>query len=443
MLRKFTKRPQQNSGQSESKKPHLLTNSNSTILFSNGSSLDWQRSRDKLVNKFKEEGCWTLVDIAPNMVPEPDPLLNQVLLVEVLFTEIEPSRQSIEEKLIAYDQECDAFHAENMNLINAAGLPAADRAKQLLSNNQDLAKRKFNRKQVGEDLEKVYISQVSLFESKKREHDRKVANCIKVFTTYIGPSALSIVKTHLEQNKFRRSWYELNKHYSADSGGRQTRTTVYNILNNLSFEGQNFTNHIKTFNDLVDQSIELGHTIDDDMRFQLLYNSINHGTNRDYDKILEHCDMNSVSYPTFVSKLQTRANQLLLEASTPKAAQVTPEKLNNVNLSKFLNSKAGRKFIAATTNQSTSSNNNSNINKNNVTVKCELCSRTGHNQKSCWGSNKCPTCGVLDKNHNPYACAKSHKANNLDNGDEPEPSNKKKGRKVSLANEFQLAHPST
>lgn len=449
MLRKFNKRPMQSSSQSTNKKPQFTNaNSTSTVLFSNGSSLDWQRSREKLVNKFKEEGCWTLVEVPTDMVPEPNPLINQLLLVEVLFNEVEPSRNTIEEKLVQYDQECETLHAENVALINAAGLTASDRAKQLLANNQDFSKRKFNRKQVGEDLEKIFLNQVSLYESKKREHERKVASCIKVFTNYIGPSALSVVKTHLEQNKFRRSWYELDKHYSADSGGRQTRTTVYNILNNLSFEGRNFTNHLKNFNDLVDQSISLGHTIDSDMRFQLLSDSIKRGNNRDYDKTLEYSELQGISYPEFVSKLQTRSSQLLLESSTsPKVAQVTPEKANNVDFATLLSTKAGRKFIAAAMKEATSSNsnsnNNSNVNKNSVTVKCELCSRVGHNQKSCWGNNKCPTCGVLDKNHNPYACAKSQKANSVNDGEGSTTTSKKNGRKVSLANEFQQAHPST
>ena len=451
MLRPFTKRPfQGNNNQQTNKKP-LFTNSNnnSSIIFSNGSSLDWQKSREKLINKFKEEDCWSLVEREPNMVPEPNPLLNQILLTEVLFTEVEPSRDTIEEKLIAYDQECINFHANMVALINAAGLNAAETARQLLANNQDLAKKQFDRAKRRDDNEKIHLSQTSLYQSNKKDFQRKESNCIKVFTTYIGQSALSIVKTHFEQNKFRRAWYELDKHYSADSGGRQTRTAIYNILNSLKFEGRNLTTHLKNFEDLVEQSVSLGHNIDDDIRFQLLFNSIKNGNNRDYDKTLEYCEWNNESYADFISRLQTKSSQLLLEGSvTSSVPQVTPEKVNNVNLNKLLSTKEGKKFIAAALEDSKSSNSNSNSNnnsnKNSVTVKCELCSRLGHSKKSCWGNNKCPTCGVMDKSHNPFFCARNHKANNVGDEEQAAPAGKKNtGRKVSLANEFQQAHPST
>ena len=333
MLRPFTKRPYQgNNNQQANKKPLFTnTNSNSNIIFSNGSSLDWQKSREKLINKFKEEDCWSLVEREPNMVPEPNPLLNQILLTEVLFTDIKPSLDTIEEKLLAYDQECIDFHANNLALINAAGLNAADTARQVLSNNQDLAKKQFDRTQMRDNYVKMNLSELSLYQSNEKEYNRKRSNCIKVYTNYIGASALGIVKTHFEQNKFRRAWYELDKHYSADSGGRQTRTTVYNILNSLKFEGRNLTTHLKNFDDLVEQSVSLGHNIDDDIRFQLLFNSIKNGNNRDYDRTLEYCEYNNESYADFISRLQTKSSQLLLEGSvTTSVPQVSP--VNNVNL---------------------------------------------------------------------------------------------------------------
>ena len=115
-----------------------------TYLFKGGSTLEYQCARTQIINRFKSKDCFEFVERPANMVPNPGP--DQVLLVENLFTEPEPTvAHEVDEPLATYINDIQAVHDQARDAILAAHLNAAEEAKLLLANTLKFAERKLSK----------------------------------------------------------------------------------------------------------------------------------------------------------------------------------------------------------------------------------------------------------------------------------------------------------
>jgi hypothetical protein len=76
--------------------------------------------------------------------------------------------------------------------------------------------------------EKEYRERFSLYSSESPKFDKKVADAVKVFTEYLGPSARTHIKQYILEKRFRKCMFELRKYYSASTGGTQNISSILN-----------------------------------------------------------------------------------------------------------------------------------------------------------------------------------------------------------------------
>jgi hypothetical protein len=134
-----------------------------------------------------------------------------------------------------------------MNDINAAaGLSAAaaERSKQLLNAQIAYGVAQDKRFTIEDELMKEFISRDSIWRARKKEHNTKVCNVIKVFSESIGPSAMGHVGESFRANRFRETWALLNEHLSANKGGSESRSAAMDMLSRAVWDGKDFSIHI-------------------------------------------------------------------------------------------------------------------------------------------------------------------------------------------------------
>ena len=401
--------------------------------FNGGSSLEYLLKRPHLINSFKAQDCYDLVERPANMVPNPGE--GQVLLTETTFDEVEPTRAAeIDDKLAAYDAQIQASFAETEARIVAGHFPAARTAELRFANETKRSERLFARPKIAAGCEKNYTSFRADLLTRKHHHAVKEASCVQIFATYFGSVVLNTAKTYLDQAHFRRALYEIDQAYSSEAGGVEGQMLTYEMLNVFKLNGKDVAGHLDAFDTLVDASLLAGYVLDPNQLFLHFANSFTNGNNRAYDDIVQNAKLNKLTYGQCRAQIIERHSNLLIKGAGSNASSKQPEKANSVSLktnfgsnvsvkqfNQTLNNvlKSDPKFLAAAVKQVNKfSNQSTNINKNTVTVTCDNCKRKGHDASKCWGKKPCPHCGTVSIHHNPLRCANKHSASNVTDDDD-------------------------
>jgi len=403
--------------------------------FNGGSALEYLLKRPHLLNAFKAQDCYDLVVRPLNMVPHPDPELNQVLLVETTFDEAEPSRTvEVDDKITAHDNQIQESFASTEARIAEAAFPAAKTADLRFANDNKRAERLFDRASVIASIEKAYTSKRADYLHRKDKYATKKAACHHIFSSSFSAVVLNTAKSHLDQGHYRRALYEIDQTYSSEAGGVEGQMLTHEMLSVFKLNGKDIAGHLDAFDTLVDASTLAGYDYEPKQLFLHFTNSFTRGNNRDYDDIIKNAKLNKLTYAACRSQIIERHSNLLMQGDVSGPAKQS-EKLNAVSLQQkpsvqqFTQQlhnvlKSDAKFVAAAAKQVNKfSNQSTNINKNTVTVTCDFCKRKGHDAAKCWGKKPCPHCGTVSIHHNPLRCANKHTASNVTDDDDGEDGN--------------------
>ena len=180
------------------------------------------------------------------------------------------------------------------------------------------------------------------------------------------------------------------------------------MLTSVKFNGSNLKAHLTTFDVLVNQVVQSGHTVHDTSKYLYLTDSIESGNNRSYDDIITISrQMNPPeTYSVLLNKLTKRYDILNLKTLISQAKQY-----NN--------------------NDNQNNNRNINNNRNNVSITCAHCNQPGHPESRCWSKVPCFNCGVIAAGHNPHFCAQNQSTNNVSGNTSDD-----NGTKVELLGNF-------
>jgi hypothetical protein len=366
----------------------LKIESGSAYLFNTGSSLDWARCRPKIVNAFKSLNCYDYVDCPAALVPAAAPLGAPFpTYPEVLFDEVEPQRViMVDQKIAAYDASIVTHHANVVAMLNlpATGLTAAERNKKLVEANIELMRGQRLHDTNLDELEKEFISRDSTWRARKKEHETKVSNCIRVFNQTIGPSALSSVQEVLRADRFRQTWALLNEHLSALKGGRSSRSAIIDIVARVVWDGKDFAAHIGYMTTLFDQCALSGFNIDDELKINYLTKSFLRSKNGMFNMIITVFDAETdKSYADLVSRLQVKAS-----AERINVAVSSDGKHEYVAVAA-----AGAKRAKSAKKQKKLKNESAHTTTASGKKICGHCGKPGHVESTCWQKNKCSECG--------------------------------------------------
>jgi hypothetical protein len=192
-----------------------------------------------------------------------------------------------------------------VNDINAAvGLTASERAKQLLEAQISLGVAQDKRFTMQDNFEKEFISRDTTWRARKKEHNKKICNVIKVFTENIGPSALGHVNESFRANRFRETWALLNGHLSAVKGGSESRSAAMELLSSAVWDGKDFSMHIEYMTTLYNQCVSSGYTLDEQLRIDYLANSFKRSSNMMFNSLIDNFNFLEVkTYANLLSRL--------------------------------------------------------------------------------------------------------------------------------------------
>jgi hypothetical protein len=179
------------------------------IIFDSGNQIEWLIARRKLRRKFIAENCWDRIQ-SPNLIPEstPDFTFDQLYQIELYRSTIDKKKPSTRGQT-----------EEDI-----------DKANELMELDCKLkAKEKYD----------------TLIERKYKLQDRideKNGKCLKIFTTHLGPTALSIIQDQLDSNNFSEAWRELNLNLL--SGIDANASYIRRYMNEIKY---NYKDSLKKF----------------------------------------------------------------------------------------------------------------------------------------------------------------------------------------------------
>jgi hypothetical protein len=372
--------------------------------FHGHSSIDWMIFLPKFRRAFIENECWDYVDPSPAHVldwaaaallapPGPGGLPVVEAVLEELFDTPRPIAN--EDAVTAFINqeilESLAVFTANSALLEAARIPAAPAvptAEQVLNNEtyqrallnqrQDLGTRNFNIRRNRPVILKRLMDAVVQYDKDKKIHAEKQSKCMKVFTTYLSESALSIVREELNEFRFRKAYTNLNKHFALSVGGTQNVSEIFAVLNAIVFKPNKCTlsQHIENMLVIANEVTLFGNRLDDSMILNYILTSIENSKDRSFDEDCAHVrrfDLTLAQAITLFQKTESRLavkrevdhlNEKKIKSPRLQHALLTDEKSP---------SKRQRVEIVPCTNPG-------------------CLKPKGHTTSQCWLSKPCPIC---------------------------------------------------
>jgi len=419
--------------------PFRMTNSK--YLFNTGTSVNWTLALPAILSAFRGADCLELVEIPDTMNKPGDALPNLSPFAEVEFTDVEPVI-NVEQFTLDFDIQTTTLLAQQLADANTTY-----QQDQVLLNNQLYEARKANRERVAKrnneirDYEKTVQQQINNWQVKKEKFVKKVTSAIKVIYESFGPSAMAVIKEEYKANQFRRLWFKLNSHYSADSGGRESRSAVMKLICSVIWDGKDLNAHLGYMRSLYTLYEENRAPIDNDMKLQWTFESIQRSKNKKFNDVLSYALHSNQTYEELVTALQLRASadginnqiEMISASSFNNVVNNNSEEVFVVGSSSKPLSKSQKKKQKAT-NALLNAIRNANaasveVGKTIPLNNCTQCGKPNHTAANCWSNVTCGTCGL--KGHPAERCRQfgNKKKNNTD--------------KVNLSDTFNAKFPQT
>ena len=382
--------------------------STSLVIFNGGSAYDFALAKQRLKNKFVENKCWAYVEMplpvvagvagalaVPGVAGLPGPAAAGAI-IEDMFTIAKPAANQHAAQAIVQLEINEINNMYNQNDLQVQNLPISYERKQVMYYENDKKKRDLindANKSVTQVLERL-LHAVVQWDKDKALHDDRVAACLKVFTTYLGPGPLSLINNDLNHMRFRTAWYKLCTHYSAASGSQQSVASVISMLTNAVYvKNKTIQEHIEEMSLIASECTEVGGmAIPQSMVLEYILASIERSAcYSDFEEDIKHI---------------RRFGNTLLEAQT--ALQITQSNLAAKKTVEKMKAKRGRdadpakgvnKEIMAAASLIVNNNKKKpkvsaaagNVNDNGADV-CKHCSKY-HKSEKCWKLAVCDKCG--------------------------------------------------
>jgi hypothetical protein len=357
------------------------------VIFYGNSPLEWKDMKPKIINEFKGENCWELVDpeLGRRVMNLEDGSVFEYF-EEHTFNEVEPNReQLLEEKTNAFDRNIKKTFKSTMDMIvNAVGKTDEWRADEVFKAKQSKIAMESKRPTAIESFEKSFRELQAMWTRKQAEHCTKVASVIKVYNRCLAKIPKSVITLPFDAHKFREAWSVLDAFYFTklsdveiemevelklmelrytEKGGLEGLLNQLNLLYSHSKNDQS---------DLAKKQTYLMHSL----------NESNHPFKDVLSNINVFASMENLDYNGIVEALRRRDREMKNE----KRKKQNPNHLKDYALMNDA--------------EDTSSNKKQKVDKSNLW--CTECQREGHTIDNCFTLVACPICN--EKGHGARWC---------------------------------------
>jgi hypothetical protein len=283
-------------------------------LFGTGSSLDWAIARNKIQTAFQAAGVWEYVNCPQALIPVAPVGGGPIVFPELTLPQPEPTHVTmVDDKIARYDASVATRFNSVATIIAISGLDVDDELKKNIDNELKRAEDEAKRPQVLEKYEEEFIVAHNVWLVRKERDDLNVSKVISTFQSTISPSSLSVVMDLVQDRRFRQAWSDLDNHFSATIGGRESRSAMLEILTTAVWNGIDFNAHVNYMTTLFDEVTEGGFDVNDEMKYEYLKKSILRSKNPMFNSILEYADYaDNHDYVSLLSKLQVKASAYAL-----------------------------------------------------------------------------------------------------------------------------------
>ncbi len=382
---------------------------NVSKLFYGGSAYDWMVSKNKVRDAFIENGCWSYIQPAPLAVAivagavgvpagaaAPIPAV-VAAIVEDIFVIPRPIATDDAAEAIINNMRQELIDVYDLNDVAINALPGAvmNANGRALALHNSMCERRKEIVRVENTREIVLtrlVNSVVQWEKDRKLHEDKVACCLKVFNSTMGPSPLAVIRAELSELRFRAAWAKLNAHYSTSVGGQQNVSDVLSLMNNAVFyeNRKTISEHIEDMLTLANE-VSLFHAdpLSPPVVLDYILNSIERSECKDFEKDLEDIRRRDVDLVEARRLFQKTESRKLTKDVVEKQQQKKQKVHANANA--VVESPTRRESAlvkaAALLMQHASPTKNP-----YASYVCKTCKKTGHSEEKCWLNAECHKC---------------------------------------------------
>jgi hypothetical protein len=332
-----------------------------------------------------------------------------IVLPELTLVQPEPTHLvNVDQKMVAYDAAILQRYNDTDAAINASALSATNKDLKAIDNEIKRAEEESRRPLILEKYEEEFIVAHNTWITKKEKDDVKASTVIATFQTTISPSSLSVVIDLIQARRFRQAWFNLNEHFCATVGGRESRSAMLEILTTAVWNGHDFNSHVNYMTTLFDEVTEGGFDINDEMKYEYLKKSILRSKNSMFNSILEYADYaDNHDYASLLAKLQVKASAAALnthrdyvnEIGVSRDMQLMSLESKPRDNSESTNHKSKYSGTRDPKSERAYVLSGNNPNRDH---KCSLCGKFGHLEAKCFTTITCDKCHK--KGHPAFLC---------------------------------------
>jgi hypothetical protein len=374
-----------------------------THQFAEASTLSFAIHKEQLVEQFRIENVWDLVEMPAHLpgVPVMPPGL-----MESTVDSIAPPITFVADKMQIYDARSAQLIIDQEQIIldnipgvenNTAAGQAVRTARRphRLSAETSRLDRISKRDQIRDNYEKEYHILAENHKNRVEKFKEKQSKCRSVFSKMLSDSVRSRVRDLLQESRFREAWRRLEIHYAPGAGERGTIHSVNSFYERYVWTRGTIVDHLDILNKLETQLNDAGRHIDDDTRIYNLLRSIEESKFEKFKDIIGLAKWNHTPLEEIKERLQSR----MLDIDTQVDLSKHSRHLNTVKeVSVNEASKGPRR---ASENHKKKKTDRSSARAASTELTCEHCQRKGHSAKDCYKKKPCLFCG---ETHNPLWC---------------------------------------
>lgn len=339
-----------------------------SFLFNNGSTLEFNSQKEKMIAKFKAEDVYehvqfpvgaVLADIHETQFLLPEP--QQVQMVDGSIAVQVLAQNALQAVIHAASLAAPGYNVEMRGrLLHEIAMDHNRKVLALQQTRPALMARY-------EDAHKTWVAERTKFEKKK-------AGCMKVFHEIFGPTTLATLQPSLSISHYRTAWFTVCQHNAQVNLGQANMNQMLNQLTNVHFNAAHTT--------LADLEADLGNIylsllqIDvptpDTMKLHHLVNALAKSPGQEFKHVIDHVQLLNVAYPQAREMFYVKDAQLRVASDFTRSNDAIEARLKVVQ--------AVKKKV------------------------CNHCKRKGHPTEKCWYKAPCSVCNKTG--HSDGFCVK-------------------------------------
>ena len=375
-------------------------------VFNGGNPLKFRAAIRKINQMFQEHEITNFMQF--NTADDPN------LIEELTFELIEPNENDqvhvpYQDKIARNDQARDDMFAA---IEAEAGLENMQRATMRLQTIQKHRDNLLTIENGQQDMIRRFEDNQRHYRKEREKFTKFRAKCMAVLQVALGDSVLDLVKDELAQERYRRAWAKLHRHFVHTNNGTSSVAVVMDQINSMVFDSSKtqYSVHMEELSTMYEQVEGYdGLPMSDTFKLMNLMRSLENSPQKQFKEELTHVKMNNKSYAEACEQFQRRA----CEIESMSSSQLNKQKDEVRAIAAVAASAAGRggrgaggaggrggrqgrgpgvgqgrggkggRVGSVYNNGSSSSNDN----------VCVYCNKYGHSVLSCFSYPGCAKCG--------------------------------------------------